>query len=146
MSRTPRKLYQKIASLIAARNNCRKSNNNEWLVTHEDTIEFLVKNYMPSGSGIDCGTQINLEKSTPEKLVFTFSYHHMNEGGMYDGWTEHTLTVRPSLAHDIDIRISGRDRNQIKEYLYETYQHALTQEVWVDEQSNWHSSLYEAVS
>ena len=45
---------------------------------------------------------------------------------MYDGWTNHTLTVRASLQFGIDLTISGRNRNQIKEYLYETFQCALT--------------------
>jgi hypothetical protein len=43
----------------------------------------------------------------------------MNEGGMYDAWTEHTIRVRPSLSSGFTLTISGRDRNEIKEYLHE---------------------------
>jgi hypothetical protein len=83
---------------------------------------------LPSGSGIDCGTELDRAACKPGKLVFTFSYHHMNEAGMYDGWTEHTLIVTPSFD-GIDLRITGRDRNQVKEYLYDIYHNDLTQEV-----------------
>lgn len=140
---TPTPLYREIASLLSARENCRKSNNAEWLDRHGETLRKLVKDYMPSGSGIDCGTKLDENASTPEKLIFTFSFHHMDDSGMYSGWTEHTLTVRPSLQFGIDLRISGPNRNQIKEYLYETYTYALTQSVWQTEDLVWHSSMYE---
>lgn len=141
MTRTPKKLYREIASILNAIDNCRKSGNTTWLEKHEDSLKTLC-DFLPSGSGIDCGTILNRDKSTSEKLVFDFSYHHMNEYGMYDGWTEHTLTIRPSLQFGIDIRISGRDRNQIKEYLYETYSYALQSEVWQSEHGNWFNSMY----
>jgi hypothetical protein len=59
----------------------------------------------------------------------------MNDGGFYDGWTEHTVVVTPSFR-GINLRISGRDRNQIKEYLYETYDYALTRLVQWSEERN----------
>jgi len=146
MSRTPTPLYRELASLVAARANCRKSNNGEWLDKHTESLWYLANNYLPSGSGIDCGTKIDLDASTPNRLVFTFSFHHMNDVGMYDGWTEHALIVTPSLTSGIDLRITGKDRNQVKDYLYEVYHHALTQEVWQvlvgDGEYEWKSSLY----
>jgi hypothetical protein len=120
-----RKLYQRIASLIQAMDNCRKSGNAEWLEKHHATLDCLVVDHMPRGSGIDSGCNLSIDKSNPEKLVFATSYHHMNDGGYYDGWTQHVVTVTPSLASGIDIRISGRDRNQIKEYLYGVFSDAL---------------------
>jgi hypothetical protein len=53
----------------------------------------------------------------------------MDDVGYYDGWTEHTLTVRPSLAFGIDLKFSGRNRNQIKDYLHEVFHEALTHEI-----------------
>lgn len=132
---TPTPLYREIASLLNAREHCRKRNN-EWFDKHTKTLALLIKKYLPSGEGIDCGTTLD-DSSTPEKLVFTFSYHHMNDAG-YDGWTEHKLTVRPSLVHGIDLHISGCDRNGIKDHLYGVYQGALTQQVW-------HSDTYESL-
>jgi hypothetical protein len=51
----------------------------------------------------------------------------MNDVGYYDGWTEHTVTVTGSLTSGYKMTISGRDRNDIKEYLYETFS------AWLDE-------------
>ena len=118
-------LYAILASLIQARLNCIQSNNQEWLAKHTANILELVKDHMPSGSGIDHGTTIDLEASTPDKIILHTGFHHMNENGMYDGWTTHTLTVTPSLQFGFNLKIAGRDRNQIKEYLHEVYSLAL---------------------
>jgi len=45
----------------------------------------------------------------------------MNEHGFYDGWTEHRITVKPSLAFGFELTISGRDRNEIKDYLSDVF-------------------------
>jgi hypothetical protein len=117
-----------LARLVEARLNCLKSEKHEdWLDKHEERIETLVKDMMPNGSSVDHGTTIDHDRSTGERLVFTFDYHHMDEYGGYDGWTSHTLTVKASLAHGLTLKISGPDRNQIKEYLHDTYYCALTQ-------------------
>ena len=121
------KLYATFASLVQARLNCIASHNDEWREKHSERIADLLDE-MPSGSGIDCGTKIDLDASTADKLVFDVAYHHMNDGGMYDGWTEHMVIVTPSLACGFTLRITGRDRNGIKEYLRDVYSDALTQE------------------
>ena len=124
-------LYRQLASTIEARLNCEQSGNAEWFARHTDSIKQMVDDLMPSGSGWDSGTKIDLDNSHADKLVFYGSYHHMNDGGYYDGWTEHTITVTPSLAHDYHIRISGRNRNDIKEYLHEEFSWTLeTEIVW----------------
>lgn len=124
-----RPLYQQIVTRVVAMENCRKSGNSEWQHKHGEALAELIKNRMPSGSGIDCGTKIDLEKSNADRLVFTAPYHHMNEAGFYDGWTDHTIVVTPSLLNGIDLRITGRDRNQIKDYLHEVYFNALIESV-----------------
>ncbi len=116
-----RKLYQVIASTIQAKENCSKSGNHEWYSRHEDTLADIERNELPSGSGIDCGTRIILDECTPNKIVLGLQYHHMNDNGFYDGWTEHRVIVTPSLSNDINIKITGRDRNQIKDYLADVY-------------------------
>jgi hypothetical protein len=115
------KTYQDIASKLGAMENCRKSGNDTWLMQHEQDIIRIVENKMPSGSGFDNGTGLNWDKSTPEKLVFETSFHHMNENGMYDGWTAHTVTVTPSLQFGFNLKISGKNRNNIKEYIVESF-------------------------
>lgn len=123
------KLYCRIARLVEAYQNCIKSNNLEWQGKHEKELNRLNNSFMPSGSGIDCGTKFALEASEINKLVFYCSFHHMNEGGFYDGWTDHKIIVKPSLSRGFELNISGRDRNSIKEYLYEIFRFALDQEI-----------------
>lgn len=81
---------------------------------------------LPSGSGIDSGTQVI--ECTPTKVVLECGFHHMNDAGMYDGWTKHRITVRPAFQ-GIDVTVSGRDRNGIKDYLCDTYRTVLESEV-----------------
>lgn len=119
------KLYKKLANTVQARLNCANGKNPEWFQRHTDNIKDLVKTHLPHGSG----TAIDLDRSTGEKLVFTTAYHHMNGNGFYDGWTEHTVTIKPSLLHDFVINISGRDRNQIKELIHDYFSMDLDTEV-----------------
>lgn len=124
------KLYQQLASLLQAIENCRASGNDEWVQRHSDNVAALVKQHMPSGSGFDIGTRLDIEASKHgARLVFVTSFHHMHDSGMYDGWTDHTVTVMPSLAFGFELRISGRDRAGIKDYIAEVYQTALTTEL-----------------
>lgn len=123
------KLYQAIARRLIACDNCAKPDANprqkEWFSKHKEAIEKMVKNHMPCGSGFDNGTKIDFLKSRANRLVFTTSFHHMDDSGGYDGWTHHTVVIKPSLTFDIDIIIGGRDRNDIKSYIYDTFQGAL---------------------
>ena len=99
----------------------------EWIERHKDAANELCENYMPSGSGIDSGCKIDWNRSTAERIVFNTSYHHMNDGGYYDGWTDHNVIVTASLIHGLSIRITGRNRNDIKDYLHQVFDDALDQ-------------------
>jgi len=129
-----RYLYSELASLVAARRNCAQSNpvNREWFDRHEEKIEKLVKQHCPHGSGFDSGTTIDLDASHADKLVFHTSFHHMSDSGYYDGWTEHTVTVTPSLQFRFNIRISGRNRNDIKDEIHECFDCAMLTDVRYD--------------
>lgn len=123
------KLYEKIAMTVQAVKNCQKNGNKEWEEKHRDTIYLINRDYLPSGSGFNSGTNIDLDKSTDSKLVLSTSYHHMNEDGFYNGWTDHVITVNPSLTCEIELRISGKDRNGIKEYIHTVFMDILTQNI-----------------
>jgi len=118
-------IYRQLANCVDARITCIARDNHEWSGKHADFLDYLIKQHMPSGCGVDSGTQLDFEKSTGEKLVFNCDYHHMNEHGYYDGWTSHTITVKPSLIHGFTMTIGGRNRNAIKDYLYEIFDVAL---------------------
>lgn len=121
-------IYERLASIYGAIKRCQESNNLEWLSKHQEKF-CKIMNDAPSGSGIDAGTTIDLDKSTTQKLIFYTSYHHMDEHGHYDGWTEHTIIVTPSLETGIKLRITGRNRNDIKDYLYDVFRTWLTEEI-----------------
>lgn len=111
---------KELAGKFNAFQNCVKSNNIEWKEKHEDSINAMLEN-LPHGSGIDAGVKFDWQSSNPEKLVFTFGFHHLNENGYYDGWTEHKAIITASLYFGIKINITGKDRNQIKDYLHDLF-------------------------
>jgi hypothetical protein len=116
-----KEFYKDIARAFIAWNNCIKSKNSEQEEKHATNIEELVKTYLPRGSGFDNGTYFNWDESSENKLVFDTAFHHMNEGGYYDGWTEHKVIVRPCLSFGFNIKVTGRNRNDIKEYIHSCF-------------------------
>jgi hypothetical protein len=63
--------------------------------------------------------------------VIDTSFHHMNENGMYDGWTDHQIIITPSFISGFDIRVTGRNMKGIKEYLIDLFHYVLSKEVIV---------------
>ena len=119
-------LYKKLAFAVQARLNCENRDDPEdWFSRWEDRIEQLALNHLPSGSGFDCGTVVDLACSTGEKLVLRTSFHHMDEHGGYDGWTKHKITVLPSLQAGFRLSVTGRNKNSISEHIYEVFVEAL---------------------
>jgi hypothetical protein len=121
-------LYKHLAQTIAAIALCRDEGNTEWLDKHTATLCHLQRAHLPSGAGFDRGTKISSD-STPEKLIFETAFHHMNDGGFYDGWTDHRVTVTPSLVWTLDVRVSGKDRNGVKGTVNDTFYDVLMEEI-----------------
>lgn len=117
------KLYQEIASLCGAYHRCVEKGN-DFAEKHLTRLHEIEKNELPRGSGIDSGTKIDIDESGDEKIVLLFCFHHMNENGFYDGWTGHKAIITPSFS-GFSLRITGRDRNGIKDYLHETFSYVL---------------------
>lgn len=123
-------LYKQLASRLTAYCNCLKAGNcTPWEDTHKEAIESLVNAYLPSGSGFDVGTKFEFEMSRPNRLVFSTSFHHMDEHGYYNGWTSHNVVVVPDLQSDFVLRITGTDRNQIKDYIHSCFEISLRESV-----------------
>src|SRR5713101_2458129 len=122
-------LYQVLAHRLEAMQNCQESGNKEWEHKHKEIIEHLLDKYAPSGSGFDSGTRLDWDESHEDKLVFTTEFHHMNENGFYVGWTNHTTTVTPSLIRGFHLRVSGRNVNDIKDHIAETFSSFLETDV-----------------
>lgn len=88
-----------------------------------DALQTWVKRNAPRGSGIDSGTTLDLDKSHSERVVLSTAFHHMDENGYYDGWTYHTVAAKASLMYKVLITVGGKNRNDIKNYLYQVYEH-----------------------
>lgn len=125
------KVYQAIASRMAAIRNCAERGNLEWQEKHESALAELIEKHLPHGSGFDAGTTFDVEShiyGNPERLIFGADYHHLNANGFYTGWTRHAVIVSPSLVGGISLRVTGRDKNGIKDYIAETFNHCLMRE------------------
>lgn len=122
MSKT---IAQRIAELVVARRNCEKMDNPQWHKIHGERLAGIM-DLSPSGSGWDCGTTLVESSCNDTVLVFSGAYHHMDEMGGYDGWTEHVIRARASFL-GLSIAVSGRDRNGIKDYLADLFHCWLTE-------------------
>jgi hypothetical protein len=124
------RLVNRVAVALGAYENCRKCDTeSQWKDCWKDRLQDELPNHLPSGSGFDRGTFFDIEASEPKRLVFNTAFHHMNDGGYYDGWTEHSVIVTPCLVHGFTMRITGRDRNGIKEYIAQAMESALNADI-----------------
>jgi len=120
-------LIKAIAQTAGAYRRCAAIPGHDWTDKHYERLLWL-QDQLPSGSGIDSGTKINIDATTEDKVVLDLSFHHMDEHGHYDGWTQHCVIVRPAFE-GLSIRITGRDRNQVKDYLHQVFEHTLLGDV-----------------
>jgi len=76
---------------------------------------------LPHGSGFDGECYIDVDKSKENRIVIFFEYHHLNGNGYYDGWTEHKLILTPDFRYGFKMRITGPNKNQVKDYFYDMF-------------------------
>lgn len=114
-------LYQILAETLA----WKPPVNTTFVAQRQAELKRLT-GYLPSGAGWDHGTKIDT-RSHEERILLHGSFHHMNEAGFYDGWTDHTIIVTASLRTAFTLKIAGRDRNDIKDHLYELFDVSLRQ-------------------
>lgn len=84
-----------------------------------------INSRLPRGNGFNSGSEFLPGNSTESRLVFATSFHHMDECGGYDGWTEHNVIVTPRFG-GFDIRVTGRNHNEIKDYIGDIFHDALS--------------------
>lgn len=129
--RSARTLGYELASRVQAVKNCIKSKNTEWDAKHREAIEQLL-DALPHGSGIDGEWRIEPENCSDSVITLFCSYHHMNDGGYYDGWTDFTVKIRPSF-YGIDVKVTGAfppKYRDTREYLQEILHMALSRKVY----------------
>jgi hypothetical protein len=98
---------------------CKAKNDETNTIDAKAQIKGMLQ-LLPFGSGIDKGIKFDWDNSKPNKLVFNFSFHHMKDG-YYNGWTDHKLILTPSFTVGYDMRISGKDKNDIKDHLHDVF-------------------------
>jgi len=113
---TTAEFYSELARQIA----WYKTAKGEFVQQAEDKIAAMEKQ-LPYGSGFNNGSHVDFEKSTGEKIVIDTAFHHMDENGYYDGWTEHKVIVVASLMYGFRLKVTGKDRNRIKDYIAEQF-------------------------
>lgn len=113
-----------LAGKISRVSQALKTCNEEWQEKHEKTLEKLLSQ-LPSGAGFDQGTRLLDVSDT--RLILQTAFHHMNENGHYVGWTDHKVTVIPTFQ-GLDIRVGGRNKNDVKDYIAEVFHDTLSQE------------------
>jgi hypothetical protein len=116
---------QAIHAALTARENCEKSGNAEWFDRWTRRVRKLARECLPSGSGVDHGTRVDGLTADRRGFWLLFEFHHMDECGGYDGWTNHTAAVRPTFD-GLDIYVYGPNRNEVKEYLRDVLDAALS--------------------
>ena len=110
--------YEKIAYCLHRISGARLTKRHEVAETWQDHLDKILDT-LPSGSGLDAGPE--LLDSTERKLMFSSDFHHMDQHGYYSGWSRHTVVITPCFLSGFQIKITGRDRNGIKDHLYEIW-------------------------
>jgi hypothetical protein len=124
MTRKDKTLAANMWRLIESMARCETSGNAEWSAKHYHVLKRLIDNHLPHGSGLDGDNAIDAsECALKGRIDVHTQFHHMNEVGYYDGWTDHVISVRPAFD-GTDVRVSGRNRNDIKDYLGEIFTYA----------------------
>ena len=129
-----------LIQLIAKNCQWLKTVNENYRDVCESRLDKLEKE-LPSGSGIDCGCKLDREKSGDSKVIITFDYHYMNGDGYYDGWLSFKAVITPTLSGYQEIKITGRDKQGLKDMLFDTFSSCLL-ETLVDESAFYDESVF----
>jgi len=124
-----RKLHQALANLIEARLDCIQSGNDELRNRHQRCGDQLVQEYMPRSGEYSRGATLDWSRSLPDKLVFSTSFHHTDEAGLYTHETTHLVTVRAHLARGYKLSITRSNRGRIRNFVTDAFGAALDQNI-----------------
>ena len=124
-----------IACAVNSMARC-NSNGNAYADKWESLLAHIEKDILPRGSGFDCGCRIERSPRNPAYVQIAFSFHHMDESGRYDGWTEHTATFKPDFETGFSLHLSGKDHNSAKEYFSDILSELLSRDFRVVAQSD----------
>lgn len=120
------KVYKALANVARVLNGSHGTQSSMTALDFQTQMMDKLVKLAPSGSGFDSGTQFLSDESSDNKLVFETSFHHMDEHGGYCGWSDHRVIVKPSLLFEIELRITGKNKNGIKDHIYQVFHDYLT--------------------
>jgi hypothetical protein len=121
------KLISRIYRSLQAMDNCLNDNKPGWAKNHSYFLDDLEKNYLPHGSGIDSGCKIDRTFKEDQITIFV-DFHNMDENGYYCGWSNFKLICKPEFD-GISMRITGKDKFFVKDYLYDLFDTVLNEEI-----------------
>jgi hypothetical protein len=130
------RLYQQIARTVDALKRSQERGNDRWVYRHGETLESISRNLLPSGSGFDSGTEIDLDESSADRLVLRTSFHHMSEHG-YIGWSHWRIVVTPNLMFGCSVEVEcldeqpdpDHDVESMADYIGEVFDHDLNEPI-----------------
>jgi hypothetical protein len=113
------KLYQKIAKVLSQKN---------WAKRAKELS--LLQELLPNGNGIreHEGLAVILLESTKKRIVIETTYWPPHDSYETTRRTVHQLVITPSFEGEINIRVTGKNENNVKEYLQDIFREALMKE------------------
>lgn len=123
-----RPIYAAMAEAITAYQNCVAKGNELWANRWLDRLKQL-ENLLPVGSGSGFfDVHLFALYRFKEEIRIDLSYLFTDEHGVYDGYRDYQVVIKPSLFLGVKLTVKGRDRNDIKTYIRDVYYQALTSE------------------
>ena len=98
----------------------------------DDEQSHYLESLLPSGSGIDSGMKIDIEKSNRNEITLTGDYHYMDDNGFYAGWFGFSVVIASDLAHGPhvkDFSITYNNTELDKEWIVEFFGDYLSETV-----------------
>lgn len=123
-------MYQALAQFLAGMRSQSSSLNH--VLKCKMRLAHVVDNYLPSCNMRNINKTFLHYSSSPKRLIFHTSYQHDDRT-----WTDHKVVVTPSLMYDApDIKITGKNKNQINDYLHEVFAQGLRTILEYDKESD----------
>lgn len=106
----------------------------------DEKVRWVCNNVLPNGSGFDTTPfvehyNLNGEWGHTTRIVIVGGFHPMNDVGMYKGWVQFSVTIKPSFFPPdyFTIRVtlygaSPSDRDALRDYIEDCYYDALSAE------------------
>lgn len=96
---------------------------------HDDILDFIEQELLPSGSGFDSGTKINREKTTDTRIVLDTAVHPLTDAGYYTAWKHFSIIVSASHLFGFTVKSSKKLPWYIREWVLDTFYEVLDTEV-----------------